>query len=201
MANKSKFVSGEVRFSYLNIFEPKASSYGGDAKYSVTILMPKSDTASKQRLDAVIAQVRQEAVSEKWGGVNPPLVQIAIHDGDGVKPNSGEPYGDECKGHWVLTASSKTPPDAVDQNLNPFVTKTELYSGCYGRVGINPFAYNSNGRKGIGFGLNTIQKLRDGEPLGGGNYSAASDFAAPTGGYTPPAAQIDPITGLPMARG
>ena len=59
MANKSKFVSGEVRFSYLNIFEPKASNYGGDAKYSVTILMPKSDTESKRRLDAVIAQVRQ----------------------------------------------------------------------------------------------------------------------------------------------
>lgn len=192
----SKYVSNEVRLSYVTVFEPRSVN-GSDPKYSVTILMPKSDTEGKARLDAAIEAARQDGLQRLWNGICPPNLPVAVHDGDGVR-QSGEPFGAECKGHWVLTASSKNAPEVVDEMLNPILEKTSLYSGCFGRVGLNPFAYNSNGRKGISFGLNTVQKLRDGDPLGGGRVSAADDFGAPAGGtgYQPP--RIDPVTGLPI---
>jgi hypothetical protein len=81
-------------------------------------------------------------------------------------PNGGE-YGDECKGHYVLNASSKNKPGVVDAALQPIIEPTEFYSGCYGRASLNFFAYNQAGNRGIGCGLNNLQKLADGEPLGG----------------------------------
>ena len=106
----------------------------------------------------------------------PPIIACSIHDGDGVRPSTGEPFGPECKGHWVFTASSKNPVSLVDAGMNPIVQKGELYSGCYARVCVSLFPYNTAGKRGIGIGLEAVQKLRDGEPLGG-KASAASDFA------------------------
>ena len=193
---KSKYVSNEIRLSFVNVFEPDRNG-----KYSVVILMPKSDAEGKARMDALIEEVKREGAKSKWDGKIPPRVDIALHDGDGGRPSDGEPFGAECKGHWVISARSDHQPDMVDENLNPIINKTDLYSGCYARVGINPYAYNYQGKKGISFGLNTIQKLRDGEPLGGERAKASDDFGAPAG-YTPPKAttelRFDPATGLPI---
>ena len=147
---------------------------GGEPKYSVTLLIPKSDLATKQRIDAAINAAIQEGVASKWNGVRPPQPAIPVHDGDGLRP-TGEPFGEECRGHWVLTASSLQRPEIVDLNLNPIVQPTEIYSGMYARVSIRFFAYFSNGKKGIGCGLGNVQKLADGEPLAG-RMSAESDF-------------------------
>ena len=102
------------------------------------------------------------------------------------------PFGEECKGHWVFTASSKIQPEIVDLNINPILDPTEIYSGLYARVGVTFFAYNASGKKGIGCGLETVQKLQDGEPLSN-RASASDDF-----GSIQPAHQINPITGLPL---
>ena len=107
----------------------------------------------------------------------PPLVAIPVHDGDGARPSDGMPFGEECRGHWVFTASSKQAPQVVDLNLNPIINQTEVYSGMYARVSINFFAYNSNGKKGIGCGLGNVQKVEDGEPLGS-RTTAADDFGS-----------------------
>lgn len=56
-------------------------------------------------------------------------------------------------------------------------TQSEIYSGVYGRVSISFYAFNSNGNKGIACGLNNLQKIKDGEPLGG-HTSAEADFAS-----------------------
>ena len=108
----TKVLTGEVRLSYCNLTTPRASQQGGEPKYSVTMLIPKSDTATKADIDASIQAAVNEAVSKKWGGVRPPMIKDILHDGDGVRP-SGLPYGPECKGHWVLTASTKNPPQVV----------------------------------------------------------------------------------------
>jgi len=182
--NSTRVVTGEARLSYVNLLNPRAPLSGGEPKYSVTILVPKSDVATKQRIDAAIEVAKQIGKDKKWNGVIPPMVAIPVYDGDGVKPSDGMPFGEECKGHWVFSASSKVdqPPKIVDANLNPIMDPTEVYSGMYGRVAVNFAPYAAQGKKGIGCYLSTnVQKTRDGEPLGAAAPAAADDF----GGGTP----------------
>ncbi|TZE81985.1 DUF2815 family protein [Calorimonas adulescens] len=221
--NPQHVVTGKVRLSYVHLFTPYASKPGQEPKYSVTILLPKSDIAAKQRIDAAIQAAIQTGISSKWNGVRPPQIAIPIHDGDGVRPSDGMPFGEECKGHWVFTASSKQPPQIVDLQLNPIINQSEIYSGIYARVSIQFFPYSNSGKKGIGCGLGNVQKLEDGEPLGG-RTTVADDFGDSTDIYTtqqipaytqpiqqnqpvysqlntqpiPSAPQIDPITGMPI---
>ncbi len=203
--NQNQMTTGEVRLSYAHLYEPYSNN-GGEPKYSVTVLMPKSDIQAKARLDAALQYTKQKGISEKWNGVLPPVLAVPVYDGDGVRPN-GEAFGAECRGCWVFTASNKNPVQLVDAGMNPIMQKGELYSGCYARVCISMFAYNSNGKRGIGFGLEAVQKLRDGDPLGGG-VSVADAFGGGTNGFAQPVQPVqpaqqqplayDPITGLPM---
>jgi len=172
----SNLVTGKVRFSYATVFEARAIN-GGEEKFSVTLLIPKSDTNTYQRIMAEINKTLQENVADTFKGVMPQNPSLPIYDGDGVRP-SGEPYGPECKGHWVISAKSNSAPEVVDANLNPIISKNEFYSGCYGRASIRFYAYNRNGNKGIGCGLGNIQKLEDGQPLDG-RTTAAEDFGTP----------------------
>lgn len=180
MSNQAtRIVTGEVRFSFVNLLKPRASQHGGEEKYSVTILVPKSDFGTKQRIDAAIEAAKQVGKDKVWNGAIPPLVNIPIHDGDGVKPSDGMPFGEECKGHWVFSASTNVdqPPKIVDANLNPIMNATEVYSGMYGRIAINFAPYAHSGKKGIGAYISTnVQKTRDGEPLGASAPEASDDF-------------------------
>lgn len=213
--NNNTITIGEVRLSYVNVFEPQARPGSTDAKYGVTVLIPKSNTAAKAALDAAIAAAIEAGVGKCWNGVRPPQPAICVHDGDGPRPSDGQPFGEECRGMWVFTASSKQAPFIVDANVQPIIDKREIYSGVYGRVNVTFFAYNNSGKKGIGCGLNGVQKLRDGEPLSarvtadeafGGGYAPAtaafeqtpSTYAAQTHAY-PQAGmpQINPFTGKP----
>lgn len=197
-----KVLTGEVRLSYANLSTPKSpmNNPTAEPKYSVTLLIPKRDTATKADIDQSFEAAARAAVNEKWGGVRPPVIQSIIHDGDGVRQN-GTPFGPECKGHWVLTASSKNKPGVVHiSNLKCELDPKDIYSGMYGRATIRFYGFNSGGKKGIGCGLGNIVKIRDGEPLAGG-ASAEADFAgiaaeyAQTNGLT---GAINPITGQPM---
>ncbi|MBF4806451.1 MAG: DUF2815 family protein, partial [Pseudoleptotrichia goodfellowii] len=112
--NKTR-ISVKGRLSYTHLFKPHAAIAGQEEKYSTTILIPKSETAMKQKIDNAVEEATKLGVSEKWNGVKPPVIPNPIHDGDGVKAD-GTPYGPECKGHWVFTASAKKdyPPQVVD---------------------------------------------------------------------------------------
>ena len=199
MNNPTSVVTGDVRLSYVHLFKPYANMPGQEEKYSVTVLVPKSDTETMGRIQAAIAAATERGVKEKWNGVKPPVVATPVYDGDGVRPSDGAAFGPECKGHWVFTASCKVdyPPEIVDKYGNPIINQSEVYSGMYGRVAFNVYAYAYGGKKGIGFGLGPVQKTRDGEPLGGGRMSAAQAFGAPqkpAGGFP----EVDPMTGQPM---
>lgn len=159
--------TGKVRLSYCHVWEPATPQNGGDPKYSVTILIPKNDVNTLNTIYAEMESVKQTGVSSVWGGSLPPIVKIPLYDGDGVRP-SGEAFGAECKGHMVITASSKNQPQIVDLNVQPILNRADVYSGCYARVNMNFFAYNQAGNRGLGCALNCIQKLEDGEPLAGG---------------------------------
>ena len=165
------------RLSYVHVFKPHAATPGAEEKFSTTILVPKTDVETKQKIDAAIKAATELGVSEKWNGVKPPTVPNPIWDGDGVKQN-GEQFGPECKGHWVYTASAKAeyPPQVVDRRVQPILDQSEIYSGCYANVAVNFFPYLFAGKKGIGAGLGNIQKIKDGESLAG-TRTAEQDFA------------------------
>ena len=225
-----KVMTGKTRFSYVHLLKAYAHDAGKDPKYSVTLLIPKTDTATKAQIDAAIAAAVADGKANKWNGVVPPVIATPVWDGDGVRP-SGEPFGEECHGCYVVTASTKQRPGIVDVNVQPIIDENEVYSGMYGRATVRFFAYASNGKKGIGCGLNNVQKLGDGDALGG-HTSAAADFGeapqysapAPAPQYNAPAPQnynyaapapaqpqtpapqaapgmINPITGQPMNGG
>ena len=176
--NQNVVTTGEVRLSYTNLFQPRAQKEGAEPKYSTTILVPKTDTATKAAIDAAINAAIEQGVSKCWGGQRPPRPSICVHDGDGPRPSDGQPYGPECKGCWVITASSKNPPFVVDRNVQPILQQTEVYSGMYGRANVTFFPYANSGNKGVGCALNGVQKLRDGEALAG-RVSAEEAFGAP----------------------
>lgn len=191
-----KIVTKKVRFSYVNVFEPRALE-GGEPKYSVTLLIPKSDTETYNKIVEAMNKTLTEAVADVFKGVMPATPKFPIYDGDGLRPG-GEPFGEECKGHWVITANSKERPEVVDIAVQPIMSKSDFYSGCYGRASIVFFAYNTNGNKGIGCGLNNIQKLEDGQPLSG-RSTAAEDFGGTSSTYTTVASGLAPAT--PYAQG
>lgn len=196
--------TGEARLSYVHLFKPHAQQPGAEEKFSCTVLVPKSDTATKARIDAAIEAAKQKGINGKWNGVCPPIVPHPVHDGDGVRPSDGMPFGPECKGHWVFTASAKAdyPPEVVDQHRNPLINQSEIYSGVYAMVNVEFYPYLFGGKKGIGCSLGPVMKVRDGEPLAGKAPSAAEAFGmlqqAPGSTGYGAGPQINPITGQPM---
>lgn len=197
--------TNKVRLSYVHLAAPYSKDPDTAPKFSTTVLVPKSDTASIQRINAAIAAAEADGVAKKWGGKMPAVINLPVYDGDGVRPN-GERFDDACKGCYVFTASSgsERPPQIVDAALNPIIDKNTVYSGCYARVNVSFFPYDAKGRRGIGCGLNAVQFVADGEPLGT-TVSVADAFGAPDTGITAGAPantvtgapQIDPLTGMP----
>lgn len=200
--NPTTITIGEVRLSYCNVFQPQPpfNNPTGEKKFSVTVLVPKSNPAAKAAIDAAINAAIEAGVSAKWGGVRPPVPAICVHDGDGPRPSDGQPFGAECKGCWVFTASCKAdqPPFVVDQQVQKIINPTEVYSGCYANVNVTFYAYNQAGKKGIGCGLNGVQKARDGEPLAN-RVTAEEAFSAV--GATPSVAPAASAWGAAPAWG
>lgn len=171
MAQSTKVVTGKVRFSYANIF--KARSFGDNqpAKFSIVLLIDKNDKKTLDKINAAINTAIQEGISSKWNGKKPANLHLPLRDGDAERPDAPE-----CAGKYFINCNSNNRPGIVDAELNEIIDPDEVYSGCYGRASINFFAYNTNGNRGIGAGLNNIQKLADGDRLGGSKASAEDDF-------------------------
>ena len=167
MAN---LVTGKVRLSYEHVWEP-ASINGGDEKYSVSLIIPKSDTKTLDAILKAIEQAKQDGKA-KFGGKIPANLKLPLRDGDIERPDD-EAYADS----YFINANSKDKPQIVDKKVQPILDRSEVYSGCYARVSISLYPFNTNGNKGIACGLGNIQKIADGEPLGG-RTRAEDDFDA-----------------------
>ncbi|MDC4239646.1 DUF2815 family protein [Clostridium tertium] len=162
----TKVTTGKVRLSYAHLFEPHAIE-GNEPKYSVSVIIPKSDKETLQAIKEAVNEAKEQGKS-KWNGKVPANVKTPLRDGD-VDREGDEAYA----GCYFLNANSKNKPGIVDINVQPILDATEVYSGCYGRLTLNFYAYNANGNKGIAAGLGNVQKLADGEPLGG--FTRAED--------------------------
>ena len=171
--NSTKVVTGKVRFSYVNIFKARSFQQGQDEKYSICLLINKKDKATLSKIKAAIEAAKKQGIADKWGGKLPANLKLPLRDGDAERADEAEEY----TGMFFLNANSNQKPGIVDADLNEVLDPTEVYSGCYGRASINFFPFNSNGNKGIAVGLNNVQKVEDGEPLGASRASAEDDFA------------------------
>lgn len=171
METTTKVVTGKVRFCYANVFEPVAMNEGDQPKYSICILISKEDTktldAIKKAIDA--AKVAGKAKIADKNGKIPSTIKNPLRDGD--EERSDDPA---FEGMMFINANSNRKPAIVDKDLNPIMNKEEFYSGCYGRVSLNFYAFNVQS-KGIAAGLQNLQKLEDGEMLAGGS-TAEEDF-------------------------
>jgi len=173
VVNPTKVITGKCRASYANLNEPKSIN-GGKPKYSVSIIIPKSDTATLEKIKAAIlaAYTEGEGKLKGNGKTVPPLATLKtpLRDGDSERPDD-EAYANS----YFINANSDTAPGLVDRDRNPIMERSEIYSGIYARFSINFYAFNTNGNRGIACGLNNVQKLSDGEPLGG-KSRAEDDF-------------------------
>jgi hypothetical protein len=172
----TEVVTGKVRFSYLNVFTPKAQNPGDAPKYSVKLLIPKTDTTTIQKIKAAMAAAREAFVAANGANSLPAQPQHTLRDGDAPKADGSE-NEPECKGCWVINVSAKADrkPGGYDAFRNDITDPSELKSGDYGRAHINFYGYNRNGNRGISAGLLGVQKLADGEALGG-SVATASAF-------------------------
>lgn len=169
--NPMKVITGVVRLSYANVWEPKSIN-GGAEKYSVSLIIPKTDAKTIAAINAAIDAAIEEGKGKFGGKVpNKAALKMPLRDGDIDRPDD-EAYADS----YFVNANSNTAPQIVNMQVEPILERSEVYSGVYARVSINFYAFNSNGNKGIACGLGNIQKVRDGEPLGG-RMNAADDFA------------------------
>ncbi len=173
MANKTnntKVVTGIVRLSYEHVWEP-ASINGSNPKYSVSLIIPKDDVKTIAAINQAVDNAIKDGAA-KFGGKIPPKGALKLPLRDGDTERDDEAY----RNAYFVNANSTTAPQIVDRAVQPILDRNEVYSGCYARVSINFYAFNSNGNKGVACGLGNIQKVRDGEPLGG-KTSAADDFS------------------------
>ncbi len=174
----TELVIGEVRFSYAHVWEP--NSINGDtdnAKYSVSILIPKTDKKTLAKVKDAIDLAINNGLASKFGGKNPsgsPSFKYPLRDGDAERPD--DPV---YAGHMFVNASNKNAPHILKAvpgaQHQPIFDKTEFYSGCYGYAHVNFYAFNTSGNKGVACSLQNLLKTRDGEPLGGG-MSAENAF-------------------------
>ena len=174
--NPMKVITGpDTRWSYANVWEPKSIN-GGTPKYSVSLIIPKSDTKTIAKIEAAIEAAYKEGEAKlKDNGKSVPalsVIKTPLRDGDMERPDDPA-YANA----YFVNANATSAPGIVDADRNPILTRSEAYSGVYGRASISFYAFNSSGNKGIACGLNNLQKIRDGEPLGG-KASAESDFAS-----------------------
>ncbi len=174
-ANPMKVITGpDTRWSYANVWEAKSIN-GGTPKFSVSLIIPKSDTRTIAKIKAAIEAAYREGEAKLKGNGKtvPPLsaIKTPLRDGDTERPDDPA-YANS----YFINANSSTAPGIVDADRQPILDRSEVYSGVYGRASINFYAFNSNGNRGIACGLNNLQKIRDGEPLGG-KSRAEDDFA------------------------
>lgn len=175
MKNPTKVITGpKTRWSYANVWQPKSIN-GGTPKYSVSLIIPKSDTVTVNKIKSAIQAAYEEGESKlKGNGKSVPslkAIKTPLRDGDLERPDD-----DAYKNSYFVNANSTTAPGIVDADRQPIIDTSEVYSGVYGRASINFYAFNSNVNKGIACGLNNLQKISNGEPLGG-RSRAEDDFA------------------------
>lgn len=170
--NPYKVTTGKCRLCYTkNVLTPDE-----DGSYSLMILIPKTDTVTINALKNSIEKFKKDPKAEaKWGSKFLANMRTPLRDGDTERDLE---KGPEFKDHYFVNANTYTKPGVVDARMQEIINPSDIYSGCYGRVSVVPAAYNTDGNRGIKLYLNNVQKIAEGERLGGGGSNVNDDFTA-----------------------
>lgn len=172
MKGESRVITGVVRLSFSNLFEPRKTDDGKPGKYDCCLLIDKEDTDTVKCINKAIENAKAKGVKEKWGNKVPKNLVLPFHDGD---EKEDDQYSDQFKGMMFLNPKAKSRPSIVDKHCAPIIDPEELYSGCYIIAALSFFPYDAQGNRGVGVGIDNVMKWRDGESLAG-RPSAESDF-------------------------
>lgn len=167
---ETKVVTNVVRLSYANLFEPKSID-GGEAKYSVSLIISKDDKETLKLIEEAIDLAKKNGKGSKFGGKVPAVLKMPLRDGDEERPDD-EAYANS----YFLNASSSRKPAIVSRRMELIDEPEEVYSGCYANVSVNFYPFNVSGNKGIAAGLNGVQKVKEGDRLGNGYVDPAKEF-------------------------
>lgn len=170
LINDTKVITNKVRFSYVHVFTPTAVGESEDKKYSVSLIIPKTDKETLRLIKEAVKNATEAGKTAKWNGKIPANLKTPLRDGDEERPDD-----DAYANAYFINASAVTKPGVVDRNTEPITDEEEFYSGCYGRASVTFYAFNASGNKGIAAGLNHVQKTSEGEALGG-RVSVEVDF-------------------------
>ncbi len=165
-------ITGMGRLSFAFIWSPREQEDSDAKKYSTSFLVPKSDTETVKKLQAAIKEAQLQGMKKLWGGKLPSKLKMPIRDGDKEADDKGEEY----RGHWFFNATSTIAPGIIDRSKQPITDQSEVYSGCFARISITLYPFDKKGSRGIACALNNIQKLKDGESLGGVREKAENEF-------------------------
>lgn len=187
-------ITEEFRVSYPSLFQARKANPGdpnAKAKFSVSMIFRVAETPeSKARGEKVVSiKPLKDAVAtvllaklgagwaaeiQKRKGDGAPVYHVPFRDGNSTEKKDSEGYG---PGTVFIGANSDYKPGVVDANKNEILNPHDVYPGCYARAQVQPHWYDVNGNKGVSFWIENVQKIRDGEPLGGG-VSAQDAFDA-----------------------
>ena len=156
--------------SYAHIWDPVSIDGVSEPKFGACIIIPKSDKATIKKIQAAANAAIEEGVKSKWKGKKPANLKLPLRDGDEERPDD-----EAFEGSYFLNANSKTKPGVIDLAKHEIMDTTEVYSGCYCRFSVNLYPFSTSGNNGVAVGLNNIQKVADGIPLGG-RSRAEDDF-------------------------
>jgi len=168
MVNNKRLITGRVRGSYVNIFRPRLNDLSGEEEYSMSLLIPKTDKKTVDRIQEIV----EDVIKEKWGAKRPAKLRTPLRDGDAERPED-EAY----KGVFFMNVKSKQPPGIIDKDRQPVLDSSEFLSGDYCRCSLNAYPYDQKGNSGVSFGLNNVQIIAKGTPLSG-RARAEDDFSA-----------------------
>lgn len=177
MADREKspkrVTTGKVLLSYAYLWKPKADPDRPDEKpkYQCQIRIDKKDKQTVAAIKRAIKAVEAEMITKVFGGKTPKkAIKNTLKDGDVEKDE------EEYEGIYYMNVSSNRRPPMVDRHLEPITDEEEIYSGVYARVCLNFYYYDRKDGKGITAGLESIQKVANGERLGGGGGNVEDDF-------------------------
>lgn len=186
MAENEHLITPEFRAAFVWVFEPREGDNGD--KYELVMIFPKTTDIAE------LKQAAAKAARDKWGdNAGKMKLDSPFHDGSEKVDREGNLYDGFGPDVVYVRASSNYQPGLVDANTKPIIDPTAFYSGCYARAEIHAFAYDRNGKRGVSFGLDNLQKLRDGEPLGVKRKKAEEVFGQAGGAAAPEAEAGDPL--------
>lgn len=177
----AKFKTPVFRVAFPHVFEAKQRNNQGKAKFSVAMLFDpvaiKQDPQQQKLLDAM-KQAVTDACMEKWNKI-PGKFKKPFKKGDEQISGKTDEVYDGFTGMVVVYSNSDTKPGLVDQGMNAIIEPGEFYGGVYAQATVSVFAWDHpTGGKGVSFGLQNIQKVRDGDSFGGGKSDPNEDFEA-----------------------